>query len=136
MKELLVDLRVSIENFERASKFRDTVGELYMQACQNEIDRSLRNYLKERNMQVEKFKIIQKPVLKDLPYGECCTFPTFGNNMICMRIKTDQPNVKIVMKSEGSKSKCKMMNIADGYFHLVDPWEPCIPIKVKATVIS
>lgn len=86
-------------------------------------------------MQVENFKVTNGPTVKDLPYGETCTFPKYGNNMICMRVQTNQENVKIVVKGSNTK-KCKMMNIKDGFFHLVDPWEPIIPVKVKASIIG
>jgi len=71
--------------------------------------------------------------LQDLPYGECCTFPKFNNNMLCMRLQTNQENVTIVINS-GNNKLCKMLELETGTIRLVSPWTECIPRDAKVVV--
>jgi len=71
--------------------------------------------------------------VKDIAYGELCTFPRYGHNMVCMRVKTHQKLVSIMIGPDQGfgKSYSKVLDMATGVFYLVPPWEACKPFKGK-----
>jgi hypothetical protein len=70
---------------------------------------------------------------KDVAYGQVCTFPKYGNNMLCMRVKSDQRDVKVVIKGE-NKALLRFLDLATGEFHLVKPWELCVLVSAKVVL--
>jgi len=82
-------------------------------------------------MKIERNTIL----LKELPYGECCTLPKYDNNMLLMRVKTNQRDVMITIKGSTGKSKCKMLDLETGEFHLVNPWEPVKPVDTTVSIL-
>lgn len=86
-------------------------------------------------MQVDIKKVTTGTMCKDIPHNSCCTFARWGHNAVCMRVKSDQENVRIVIKkgSTGSadQRKIRMLDLNSGHFYLVTPWEPATPIDVK-----
>jgi len=71
------------------------------------------------------------PKARNIVHGECATFPRYGNNMVCMRLRKYQRDVTI-MPVEGVKvEKLNFMNLEDGIIYLVNPWEVCIPVDVE-----
>ena len=67
-------------------------------------------------------------VASEIPYGECCTFPRYENNKLCMHVKANQTNVQISTLVP-SANRARMLDLATGTFYLVDPCEPCIPVS-------
>jgi hypothetical protein len=74
----------------------------------------------------------QHTKVSDIPYGKLCTVPKYNNNMLCMRLQSEQVHVSIVAPH---RSKSKLLDISTGKIYLIDPWEPALPVDAEIHII-
>ena len=76
------------------------------------------------------------PVARNILYGECCTFPKYGNNMVCMRLRTKQRDVTIVSNPGKSGRTARFLDLGTGLIYLVAHDEPALPTGVVVSIVD